>query len=91
MSGPANDDLGQIGDYTLREWGAAQKRKYLGNIRNAFRTLRDTPGMGAPRDDIDVGLRALPVQRHIIFYRETENEVLIVRVLHASIDRDSRL
>ena len=47
--------------------------------------------MGAPRDDIGAGLRAHPVQRHIVFYRETETEVLIVRVLHASMDPGSHL
>ena len=81
----------RIGDYTRREWGAAQRRKYLGHIRDAFRALRDTPGMGAPRDDIGAGLRAHPVQRHVIFYRETKTEVLIVRVLHASMDPGSHL
>ena len=91
VSDPARADVARIGDYTGREWGAAQRRKYLGHIRNAFRALWDTPGMGAARDDIDAGLRAHPVQRHVIFYRETEGEVLIVRVLHASMDPGSHL
>lgn len=91
VSGPAKNDLKRIGEYTRREWGAAQKRKYLGRIKDEFRMLRDAPGMGAPRDDIDKGLRAHPTQKHIIFYRETKTELVIVRVLHQSMEPVSRL
>ncbi len=86
ISEPARRDLKQLGDYTQREWGAAQKRKYLGQIKDGFRALRDTPGMGAPRDEIATGLRAHPVRRHVIFYRDSEGELLIVRVLHERMD-----
>ncbi len=75
-----------MGEYTRREWGAAQKRKYLGQIKGTFKALRDTPGLGAPRDDINKGLCAHPVRKHVIFYRETKNELVIVRVLHESMD-----
>ena len=91
ISGPARLDLGRIGDYTRREWGAAQKRKYLGQIKDGFRALRDTPGIGVRRDDIATGLRALPVRKHVIFYRETKSEVVIVRVLHESMSPELHL
>jgi len=86
ISGPARRDLERIGEYTRAEWGAAQRRKYLGQIKNGFRALRDTPGIGARRDDILEGLRALPVRKHVIFYRETATELTIVRVLHENMD-----
>jgi toxin ParE1/3/4 len=91
ISGPATRDLERIGDYTRAEWGAAQKRKYLGQIKDGFKALRDTPGVGARRDDIDKGLRAHPVRRHIIFYRETKAELTIIRVLHESMNPDLHL
>ena len=91
VSGPAKRDLERIGEYTRREWGAGQKRKYLDQLRNALASLRDRPGIGAPRNEIDKGLRAYPVGRHIIFYRETEDALLIVRVLHQSMDPEFHL
>ena len=91
ISYSAKRDLVRIGDYTRREWGTSQKLKYLGEIREKLGALADTPGIGAPRDDIDEGLRALPARRHIIFYRETENDVVIVRVLHESMNPDLHL
>ncbi len=91
ISGPARLDLGRIGDYTRREWGAAQKRKYLGQIKDGFKAIRDTPGIGTRRDDIRKGLRAQSTQKHVIFYRETKSEVVIVRVLHQSMNPELRL
>ena len=86
ISGPAKLDLGRIGEYTRREWGAARKRKYLGQIKDGFKAVRDAPGIGARRDDIRTGLRVHPVQKHVIFYRETKSELVIVRVLHQSMN-----
>ncbi len=91
VSGPAKLDLGRIGDYTRREWGAAQKRKYHGQIKDGFKAVRDTPGIGARRDDIRTRLRAQSVQKHVIFYRVTISEVVIVRVLHESMNLELHL
>ena len=91
ISGPAKLDLGRIGEYTRREWRAAQKRKYLGQLKDGFKAVRDTPGIGTRRDDIHTGLRAHPVRKHVIFYRETKTELTIVRVLHESMNPDLHL
>jgi len=86
VSAPAKADLAHIGDHTRRVWGAAQKHKYLGLIKDKFNALRRMPGLGASRNDIAAGLRALMAERHIIFYRETQTELEIVRVLHGNMD-----
>ncbi len=91
VSGPALRDLERIGDNTLAEWGAAQRRNYLGHLKDGFKALRDTPGIGARRDDIHEGLRAHPVGKHIVFYRETKAVLTVVRVLHQSMNPDPHL
>ncbi len=91
ISGPARLDLGRIADYTRRAWGAAQKRKYLGQIKDGFKAVRDAPGIGTRRDDIRNGLRAQSVRKHVIFYRVTKSEVVIVRVLHESMNPELHL
>ncbi|MBL6929569.1 MAG: type II toxin-antitoxin system RelE/ParE family toxin [Rhodospirillales bacterium] len=91
ISDPARKDLQRIGEYTRREWGVAQKRKYLSQIKDGFKEIIDTPGIGASRDDIAAGLRAFPVRKHIVFYRVTRNEVAVVRVLHASMSPDRHI
>ncbi len=91
ISGPAKRDLERIGEYPGAEWGAAQRRKYLGQIKDGFKAVRDTPGIVTRRDDIHEGLRAHPVRKHVIFYRVTKTELMIVRVLHESMSPESHL
>ena len=91
ISGPAKRDLERIGEYTRAEWGAAQKRKYLGQIKDGFKAVRDTPGIGTQRNDIHDGLRSHPVRKHVIFYRVTRTELAIVRVLHQSMNPELHL
>lgn len=86
VSGPARDDLARIAAYTGRRWGPAQRRKYLALIKERFNALRGAASLGPRRDDLMPGLRALPVGSHVIFYRETETVVDILRVLHGSMD-----
>ncbi|MBL4701734.1 MAG: type II toxin-antitoxin system RelE/ParE family toxin [Phycisphaeraceae bacterium] len=86
ISDPAKSDLAGIGDYTQRQWGTVQKRKYLDQIKDTFKSLTQTPGLGSPCDDISKDLRAHPVGKHVIFYRDTKTILEIVRVLHGSMD-----
>jgi len=75
VSAPARNDLRLIGEYTKREWGLNQKKKYLGEIKNSFKTICETPGLSRLRDDIDKCLFSYSVQKHIIFYWETKTEL----------------
>jgi len=53
-------------------------------IRAACRSLADFPRRGRGRDEIRPGLRSIPCARaFIVFYAIDENEVRIIRVLHA--------
>ena len=91
ISDPARYDLLRIGQQTQRQWGAAQKRKYLSHIKEVFRSLRDNPGIGISKDAVAIGLRSHRVRSHIVFYRETGTIVEIVRVLHERMDPDRHL
>ena len=91
ISGPAAADLSGIATYTEREWGAVQKSRYLAEIRAALVHLRDTPAMGRTRDEIAENLRSFPVGRHVVYFRDTEATLLIVRILHQNMDPELRL
>lgn len=78
--------MAAIAEYTRREWGAAQKKKYLGQINRCLKLIRKSSAIGTSRHDIDPGLLAHPVEQHIVFYRETGQAILVVRVLHGSMD-----
>jgi toxin ParE1/3/4 len=51
-------------------------------IEDAARGASKNPFLRRPRDDIQIGLRAAIVSPYAVFYRVSEGEVEIVRVLH---------
>ncbi|MEE9255980.1 MAG: type II toxin-antitoxin system RelE/ParE family toxin [bacterium] len=79
-------DLLDIGRYTQRRWGVAQRRRYLGDLEERMRFLAENPHSGAPRGDIREGLRSFLQGGHVIFYLEGAEGVDIVRILHHSMD-----
>ncbi len=91
ISVSAKRDLTLIGEYTLREWGAVQKKRYLGLIKKCFKLIRENPTVGRQRDEIDMGLFSHAVQKHVVFYRIIKSDLFIVRVLHESMDLEQQL
>ena len=87
----ANNDLGVIADYTIETFGIEQARRYRDGFGACFQTLSETPLIGRAADHLAEGLRAYPHRLHVIFYRQTETGILIVRVLHQRMDFQRRL
>lgn len=86
LTASAGRDLQTIADYTNRTWGAAQKSKYLSELKATLTDLTTTPEIGTPRDDLQMGLRTHPAGRHIIFYRLSPTHITILRILHKSME-----
>lgn len=80
----AEADLAEIGAYTLETWGARQARLYLDQIEKCCRRLAGNPGLGRACENVRPGLRRLEQGRHVIFYREYQGSILVLRVLHQS-------
>lgn len=55
-------------------------------IDEAILRLIDYPELGFERADLGTGIRLLPVDNILIFYRLTRADVEIVRILHAARD-----
>jgi toxin ParE1/3/4 len=78
----AETDLLSFGEYTLRTWGKAQTARYLAELETFCKALADNPTLGRTCDDIRPGLRRLEHGKHVVFYRQQHNGILIVRILH---------
>lgn len=91
VSDGAKADLKSISDYTMREWGARQRTRYLHLLRAAFKRLRRNPASGVARDDIARHYRSLPVESHVIYFRIFTNRVEIVRILHGRMDAERHI
>jgi toxin ParE1/3/4 len=82
----ARQDLAEIGRYTQRHWGVAQRRVYLRRLDQRMEFLVDHRHTGTPRDDVRPGYRSFHEGRHLIFYRETADTIEVIRILHDRMD-----
>ncbi|WP_127477545.1 type II toxin-antitoxin system RelE/ParE family toxin [Sulfurivermis fontis] len=87
----AINDLKDIYQYGLRQWGQAQSESYLSTIKNQFWLLTQHPLMGTERPELLPGARSLPIENHTLFYRVIANKVEIIRVLHGRQDPQRHL
>ncbi|PIQ50334.1 MAG: plasmid stabilization protein [Cytophagales bacterium CG12_big_fil_rev_8_21_14_0_65_40_12] len=86
LSIAVEQDIGEIYDYGVYRFGMYQAVKYLMELDLVFTQIVKNPDLGKKRDEIKVGLRSLPKNSHVIFYRLLEDSIRIVRVLHGSRD-----
>lgn len=82
----AKNDLKDIYQYGLRQWGKAQSESYLSTIKNQFWLLTQQPLLGTERPELLPDVRSLPIESHTVFYRVTANRIEIMRVLHGRQD-----
>ena len=88
----AQADLKSIARYTQERWGVRQRNTYLKEVDQVFHALAKNPLMGRSCDDIREGYRKFPHGSHVIFYKQLgEDELLIVRILHMTMDVDSNI
>ncbi|MGF1573264.1 MAG: type II toxin-antitoxin system RelE/ParE family toxin [Sumerlaeia bacterium] len=63
---------------------------YLQKILETFLLLSENPEIGRKRIEIRFDLRSFPCQTHVIFYTFQQNRLVILRVLHGSMDHSER-
>lgn len=81
----AEADLEEIWLYTFREWSLEQANHYIDDVIDAFEGLMADRKRGRPVD-IRTGYLKYAVGSHMIYFREQNNSLLIVRVLHGRMD-----
>jgi toxin ParE1/3/4 len=82
LSRRAETDLLRIGEFTLREWGKSQAARYLSELETCCHMLADNPALGRPCDHVRSGLRRHEHGKHVLFYRQQGNGILVSRILH---------
>jgi toxin ParE1/3/4 len=84
FSEQAEADMLGIAEYSLRQWGERQAARYLAGLAACCGQVADHPLMGRACSQILPGLRRIEQGRHVVFFLVAEGDVLIVRVLHNS-------
>ncbi len=80
------EDLRNIGRYTLRKWGRKKRDSYLYDLDNRFGWLAKNPKIGKHRLDIGEGYYCYLQGSHLIFYTIGQNWINIIGIPHKVID-----
>jgi toxin ParE1/3/4 len=88
----ADEDLDGIVDYTRRQWGDAQARRYLAQMRLSLDRIADAGGRFKIETSFSHPVRVMRCQHHYIYCVPRENlPALIVAILHEKMDLMARI
>ena len=82
----AEADLDDIWNYTERKWGEEQADKYLAGLNAAIGSDRPRKLRARPIDFVAAGLWRMRYVRHYLYFRYTDEDIHVERVLHDSMD-----
>lgn len=88
ISRRARSDLREIREYTRRQWGAQQATDYVRALRKSIRSLSDYPLLGKPFEAGNLSLLRRMLRQHMVYYRVDEDQIEILRIVHARRDAD---
>jgi toxin ParE1/3/4 len=91
LSPRAQADLSEIWDYSAARWGESQAEAHIRQIQAAIETIAADPRRGRSCADIRPGYSKFAVGSHVLFYRQGEAGVDVVRILHQRMDFDRHL
>ena len=78
----AKSDLRAILIHTKRTWGALQAARYMAGVRSFCTLIASSPGIGRKVEGKLPGLRKIEHQSHVIYYKQTQAGILVLRLLH---------
>ena len=81
----ARDDILTIGAY-IADDNPARAESFVAELEAAARHVAERPRSFPSRNEISAGLRAAVHGRYLLLFRELEDEVRIVRVVHGARD-----
>lgn len=74
--------IDEIADYTIAEWGQAQAKRYIQDIRRQIEFAAEYPGIGSEAVGLPAEYRKLISGSHRVIYRCTDAELIVVRIIH---------
>jgi len=81
----AQRDLEEILSF-LDDWSPSAANRFAKTLRERTESLARMPEIGRSREELAPGLRSLTAGRYLIFYRPTEDGIMVIRVAHGSRD-----
>ncbi len=83
LSPQAREDLFDIWFY-IAEDSTINADRFIDKLTNKCQWLTEFPETGVLRDDLERNLQCFSVDRYLLFYKVTDKNLELVRVLHSS-------
>jgi len=91
LSRAADADLQDIYQFGYGVWGEQRTARYIYELYGLFDRLSAYPRIGRARPDIHPVLYSFPHESHLVFFRQVDHHVAIVRVLHGAANHRRQL
>jgi toxin ParE1/3/4 len=87
----ARADLKSIWTYSVDRWNAEQADRYVGVIHRAMAIVAADPQRGRSYDHVRAGYFMYSAGSHIIFFKRRSDGIVVIRILHQSMDYQRHL
>ncbi|MGV3491692.1 MAG: type II toxin-antitoxin system RelE/ParE family toxin [Devosia sp.] len=91
LSPAAAADIEAIWDYTAQQWDRVQADRYVRAIEERIVGLAEGRIPARSAEDIRPAYFKCAAGSHMIYFRRDANELEIIRILHQSMDMETRL
>ncbi len=90
ISKKAIADLEEIWLYTVEKWSVTQADRYHDLLIDEINFICKNKNTGKSMEHVRKNYRASKVKSHLIFYRELNNTIEVIRILHERMDIENR-
>ena len=91
LTSRALDDIQEIYDYSLAEWGKKTASKYIKAFEDAFSLLQENKGLLKLNRRISSRFIVYPVQKHYLICDIIDDTIFVLTVRHTSMNLLERL
>ena len=91
LTDKADKDVEEILEYSVMNFGAKQAQHYFEALKECIELLADNPEIGHSADEILPDYLRFPFESHVIFYKVFSSSILVVRILHESMDPERHI
>jgi toxin ParE1/3/4 len=91
LSKRADNDVLEIANYSIRQFGPAQSKLYERELENLLNLIIDMPYMGKAWSAGPKGVHRFEYKSHTIFYKIRTPGIFVLRILHQRMDSERHL
>jgi|LakMenEpi03Aug12_release.lakeMendotaPanAssembly.Ray.scaffolds.fasta_scaffold588423_2 toxin ParE1/3/4 len=91
LTAAAQNDIESIWRYTVERWGTERAELYADHLTSVLERLARSPRTASRCDSIRPGYLRGRAGLHMIYFRETDYGIAIIRILHHRMDAGRQL